>query len=663
MAYEHPNWLLSNCGSNGVEHLCWARWKARTDLIWLCRNVLDFKHVSRKLHGVFCSRLQQFPAPPTFREAMSLDRFDGEKWNYTPYIVDQERLPAKLPDVNKLPGKRKRLILDSRGFLKSTINMFAHTVQWHANYPDAAIILFQANDDKISEVLATLKNIYLVNAKFRELFPEYCPPSDIKNWGNMSRFTLPNRTAGHAFTMPSIQGLSLGASLAGKHVDVIKYSDVVDEKNSEKIEMVQKTISQFDMSDNLLIGPDYWQDVEGTRYHAEDLYGAIVQREKERQTRGIAFKYKGKYHFYREDAEKAAGPKNKSKIQIVENVYIPDLERRRWEVYINCCWERDYSKFDKPATFDYDDADAPFLVGEDGRYVSRWPERFSTEALLDKAERDYYQYTCQQLNNPRSNPDGSGPFPITQFHSLVRPKRVLREKIQLSHYQISWDTAVYSGNRHCYTAIICAGVDGSGRNWVVECHIGKYPPEEAVEIVFKMFKHYHSAYHPVSRILLEDVPYNRGLKTYITRTMQLRGVHLPIVDVPRDTNESKIARISGTLSPRYKAGDILFAVDDICDPDTEEIRQPNFDEWPDWLRHLYKEFDNFAEPNPLWFVDGMDALTDLFWGKEWHGRERARASAYQESQLPWPEKYFQSHPNETMPSSGNEQYYNITGGF
>jgi len=83
-----------------------ARWRARTDLLWLCNEILGYKDVSNRVHGPLLGRLQKFPKP-TEQQLEENDVFSHGKWTYTPLVPMME-----------LGGKRRLLILDSRGCLK-----------------------------------------------------------------------------------------------------------------------------------------------------------------------------------------------------------------------------------------------------------------------------------------------------------------------------------------------------------------------------------------------------------------------------------------------------------------------------------------------------------------------------------------------------------------
>ena len=163
-----------------------ARWRARTDLIWLCQNVLGYKNVERAVHGPVIDMLQKFPCPKSRDEARSLDNLNPATghWDYTPHTR-----------MTELVGSRRNLILDPRGGLKTSVNAQAHTVQWLLNYPDIAMQVIQSNIDKAEIIVGEIKDHFMKNHRLRELFPEYCPPLKAKEWGTKSEFTVNARRA------------------------------------------------------------------------------------------------------------------------------------------------------------------------------------------------------------------------------------------------------------------------------------------------------------------------------------------------------------------------------------------------------------------------------------------------------------------------------------
>ena len=170
-----------NISHDQLERFRKARWLGRTNLLWLCNNVLGYKDVCEEVHGPILSIVQQFPEYS--REAeKSQDKISQGSIKYVPRINPYD-----------LEGKRRVLILDPRGGLKTTINCIAHTIQWILNFPHISILIVQANSQKAEDILREIKQHFQYNNVFRELYPDYCPQKHISDWGNRQEFDVPDQ--------------------------------------------------------------------------------------------------------------------------------------------------------------------------------------------------------------------------------------------------------------------------------------------------------------------------------------------------------------------------------------------------------------------------------------------------------------------------------------
>ena len=317
-----------------------ARWKARTDLRWFANEILGYKDVSEEVHGPLLSRLQKFPSPDSVTIEQN-DRFVNGTWEYRPLIPMMD-----------LPGKRRLLILDSRGCLKTTLNAISHTLQWIINYPDIAIAIIQANLDKAEDIISEIKNHFTKNPRFRELFPEHCPDlKKVESFGTQAEFTT--RARGRAVTRkePTVRGASIEKGLAGSHFDLMKYSDIVDENNSNNAEICKTIFRKFVLSQNLLVSPRFWIDVEGTRYDEKDTYGEIIRGQE----------------------------------------MLPE-EKRDWNIFVRGIFKKDTGG--KPRLYTYAEVRLPDLLDENKLPISIWPDRFPADGILSEYAMDPYLVSC-----------------------------------------------------------------------------------------------------------------------------------------------------------------------------------------------------------------------------------------------------------------------------
>lgn len=250
------------------------RHRARTDLLWLCNEVLGYKDISRELHGPIIDRLQHFQGGKDYVNAKGV----LEPALYEPNV-----------DLWHLEGNRKNLFLDPRGHLKTTLITIAHSIQWMLNYPDIRILLSMAVGDQTEAVMRELLNQWRYNDRLRVLFPEYAPAAaKASDWGNMEGFTVLSRKK-KWLKERTVQLCTIGKTIAGMHYEVIKHSDLVDKENVKTAGQIRDVVSHFHHTNPLLergTVPDKfgstagWVDVEGTRYDFCDLYGSIIESQE-----------------------------------------------------------------------------------------------------------------------------------------------------------------------------------------------------------------------------------------------------------------------------------------------------------------------------------------------------------------------------------------------
>ena len=596
---------LKHASPEIIDQLREIRWKCRTDLQYLCNNVLGFTDVKEELHGPVIRHLQQFPAPKTADEEKEHDKVINGRWEYSP-----------VTDVMQLPGKRRMLLLDARGFMKTTINCIAHSIQWIINYPDIAILVMQSNSEKANMIVSDIKKVFQANDRFRAIFPELCPQRRVWEWGRQDSFTVEDRRYGSPrggikqHREPTVMASSIERGMAGIHVDVIKCSDIVEPGNinGEGLEMVKRN---FLLAINLLVSPQYWIDVEGTRYHFADLYGYIIERE-------------------------AANTE--------------DL--KEWKIFVRGATKRDWGGKEETFT-NMDFLMKPEVLDEKGYAQSRWPERFSNRHYAAMKANNPLGYATQQQQDPR--PGGVEIFPVNhQFPKWISPKDFV-QNIRISKIDISIDTAETTGKRSDYTSIVVAAWSSSGKCYVMEIIHGRFMPSEIVDKIVSLCKKYK---HRLGQVKIEETGFVRGLMPALRRGMDLGGIWIPIDTIKRDNQEGKVERIANTLQPWYIKGDIIF-VDGISDGRPKE----QWDEyWDRTKAHLLKELREFpAGKND----DILDSLSDLFQGKNWFGREMARGFASHQLNLEFgkllgvlsPEQESLIGGSDSAPTSGRYGIY------
>jgi hypothetical protein len=110
------------------------------------------------------------------------------------------------------------------------VNVIAHTVQWILNYPDVTILLVHASQETLEQIFKSIKDIFHKNSAMRYFFPEFCPPARQKEFGTQHNFDIPCRTV--RTTAPTVSIAGIESIKTGMHYHVMKFTDIVDEKNA-----------------------------------------------------------------------------------------------------------------------------------------------------------------------------------------------------------------------------------------------------------------------------------------------------------------------------------------------------------------------------------------------------------------------------------------------
>jgi len=483
--------------SKELELIKKGRHLARTDLFWLSKYILGMNKLTKDVHGPLIEHLQQFTVQGEDKWVPDVG------WRYTPRHDDPlEDYPEE---------QKRRLILAPRGWYKTSVNVIAHSVQWILNYPEITILLVHASQEIAEDILGSIKRAFHGNTVMQYYFPEFCVSPD-KEWGTQGKFNIPTRK-NYVSTAATIEVSGIETVRTGKHYHIIKYTDLVDEKNSATKDLAEKIIHRYGMSRNLLISGKYWLDIEGTRYTFSDLYGRIVDKWLERDQKN---------------------------------------EAQEFQCFTMGCYKMDLKG--EQEKFTPDELSADFLLGPDGKFISRFPEEFPT-ALLEAIRLDDItggdMFSSQQLNNPVAL--SSEVFNIKDLHWKNADDI---KRIPPMFYITTVDFAHTKGRRSDYTVITTAMVDRMNRRYIVDIKHGKWSADEAIDQLFVTIIKYRPA-----RVKVEKSAFWSGLQPSIRRKSQITGYFPDFKELTRPTQMSKADRIEATLQPWNKQNLLYFSSD------------------------------------------------------------------------------------------------------
>lgn len=235
--------------------------KSRKDLFWFGTAILKHDFVPY-VHQPVCDIFVKKNFDGAFPKGYSL----GDVHNA---IKKQQRFDSEGNPT------REALILDPRGFYKSTINR-ADCVQWMINVPDIRVLLITGEHSLAKAMMKAIKG-YLCLSKgeeptdFHLLFPEYVLRGRDSTTG--TPFTVPARK--HKQVEPTFWVRPIGGNLSGWHCDVKKGDDVITDKNANTDDVREELNKKYSGSSYIRDGWGF-TDTIGTRYFGPpnpDWYG------------------------------------------------------------------------------------------------------------------------------------------------------------------------------------------------------------------------------------------------------------------------------------------------------------------------------------------------------------------------------------------------------
>ena len=172
-----------------------------------------------------------------------------------------------------VPGK---LLLLPRGHFKTSIYTQADTIRLLLQEPNRRILIANAVFQGSKEMLYLIKRWWEENFFLHNFFPELIPPFKTRWSEEQLQIKRPND-----YNEASIEIAGVGASLAGRHYDILKKDDLVTRENTTTRLQRDKVADWHRFSISLFDQPEKRTDhIVGTRYSFDDLYGRIIAGEE-----------------------------------------------------------------------------------------------------------------------------------------------------------------------------------------------------------------------------------------------------------------------------------------------------------------------------------------------------------------------------------------------
>lgn len=154
-------------------------------------------------------------------------------------------------------------------------------------------------------------------------------------------------------------------------------------------------------------------------------------------------------------------------------------------------------------------------------------------------KRPSEEFSSQYLNEPISTENQL--FRPSYFKYYDRPP----ERIYIA---MTIDPAISEKQSADYFAIRVDGMDENYNIYCLDYLRGHWRLSDSIDNIFTTYQKWHP-----SVVGLETVAFQKALKSWLEEKMRERGVHFPITELKRNTNETKEFRIKA-MEPFYREG-------------------------------------------------------------------------------------------------------------
>lgn len=171
------------------------------------------------------------------------------------------------------------LDLWSREHYKSSIITFGKTIQDILSNPELTFGIFSHTRPIAKAFLTQIKREFEMNELLKRVFPDVLwkePHRESPKWSLDDGIIVKRKTNPKEATVEA-WGLVDGQPTS-KHYKVLVYDDVVTKESVYTPEQIQKTTEAWALSLNLSSGEDGRKRYIGTRYHTNDTYASILER-------------------------------------------------------------------------------------------------------------------------------------------------------------------------------------------------------------------------------------------------------------------------------------------------------------------------------------------------------------------------------------------------
>jgi predicted phage terminase large subunit-like protein len=322
--------------------------------------------------------------------------------------------------------QRKKLALMPRGHLKTTIITVGYSLQRIAKDPKVRILIANATGTMAEAMLSQIKKHLEFNETFRQYFGDLT--SGASTWRD-NMITLPTGEGSYQSKEATVTAYGLGGSLVSQHYDMIIIDDAHNRENINTKDQIEKVKQSYrDLLD--LLEPGGQLIIIGTRWHDDDLYGLVMDKNNPQ-----------------------AGEFDVFKKQAITDMKLGHEDGGHYKV-------------------------------EEGNIL--WPEKYSKKSLsVLLNEKGLYEFSCQYQNEPVD--DENAVFHRQWFKEYDPTDMKDRKLMRFT----AIDPAISLKERADFTAIVTIGVDIFGKVFVLEVKRDRMTEEQMIEELFLTNELFH----------------------------------------------------------------------------------------------------------------------------------------------------------------------------
>jgi len=340
--------------------------------------------------------------------------------------VPLEKFHSDLCHFVETNTNRKKLILMPRGHLKTTVITVGYCLQRIARDPKVRILIANATGSMAEAMLSQIKKHLQYNKTFKKYFGDLS--TGAAKWRD-NMITLPTGEGSYQSKENTVTAYGLNGSLVSSHYDMIIVDDPHNRENINTKDQIEKVKQSYrDLLD--LLEPGGQMIIIGTRWHDDDLYGMVMDKDNPQAKEFDVFK-----------------------TQALEGM---KLEKR----------PNGHYKITK------------------GKVL--WPKKYNHKTLSTLLnEKGLYEFSCQYQNEPVD--DENAVFHKEWFHQYDKTDFKDRKMVKFT----AIDPAISLKERADFTAIVTIGVDIFGKVYVLEVKRARLTEEQMIEELFDTYDLYH----------------------------------------------------------------------------------------------------------------------------------------------------------------------------